>query len=87
MPIAAAPLPGEFAAMPERGRVGKELVVITGTTGAAQDTVVYTSQRFSQILGAKGIGYSTIAGNQITLVCGEALANNSKIVEIVGLMA
>jgi hypothetical protein len=87
MAISAAPLDAEFAAMPERGRVGKELVMITGSTGAAQDSVVYTSQRFSRNRGAKGIGFTTINGNQITLVCGEALANSQKIVEIVGLMA
>jgi len=87
MAITAAALDGEFAPIPERGRVAKELVVITGSTGAAQDSVVYTSQRFSQILGARGIGYTTITGNQITLVCGEALSNSKKIVDIIGLTA
>ena len=85
MAISAAALGGEFAPTPERGRLQKEYVVVTGSTGAAQDSTVYTSLKFSQILGALGIGYTTITGNQITLVCGEALANSNKIVEILGL--
>lgn len=84
MPITAAELDGEFAQTPERGRLQKEFVVITGSTGAAGDSVSYTSKRFGKVIGALGIGYNTINGATLNLVAGEALGNNQKIITLLG---
>lgn len=84
MAISAAELDAEFAPTPERGRLQKEYVVVTGSTGAAGDSTSYTSKRLGKIIGALGIGYNSISGPTLNLVAGEALGNNSKIIELLG---